>query len=49
MKIAKKSVPLNQEAVSHASSLRNLAKKNGSRAMVSNSYRILDKNRVSHE
>ena len=48
-KLAQKSVPFNQEVVSHASSLRSLAKRGGSRAMVSNSYRILDKNRVSHE
>ena len=48
-KLAEKSVPINTDAISHASSLRNFGKKSASRAMVSNSYRILDKNRVSHE
>ena len=48
-KMLEKSVPMNTDAISHASSLRNFGKRSASRAMVSNSYRILDKNRVSHE
>ena len=37
------------EQLMYARSLRGLARRNGSRAMISNSYRILDKKRVSHE
>ena len=33
----------------HAKSLRGLARRSGSRAMISNSYRILDQKRVSHD
>ena len=42
-------MPFNPDSMSHASSLRQLARKSGSRVMISNSYRILDYNRVSHE
>ena len=35
--------------LNHAKSLRGLARKSGSRAMISNSYRILDQKRVSNE